>query len=204
VPPLVTWTLVSVGVWLIFVAIRGLSPLDEIRAALTGNKAPGKKFTPSQWMKDNAAVLNEGDGETGGVTYSSRAASLSDTTTPTNLVDVHGVKLAPSAATGFRAWEAAFGRTIVASGWRSKADQADGYAKDPGRFADPEKSWHPKGLAVDVDLAATGVMSSNGQLIAGEWDRFYAAAMATGWCNPRGPYSKKKDEAHHFSFGGCG
>jgi len=206
VPPLVTWTLVSVGIWLIFVALRGLSPLDEIKAALTGNKSPGKKYELSKALADKGALL-ETDGPAA-ASFTSRAGSQSTGyAKPSNLVVVGTgtignlpIELAPAAAQGFRAWEAAFGGPIkCTSGWRSYAQQADGFESDPNRFADPDKSWHVKGTAVDVDLAATGASFPG----AG-WDRLYTAAMATGWCNPRGPYSKRKDEAHHFSFGGCG
>jgi hypothetical protein len=41
---------------------------------------------------------------------------------------------------------------ITGVGFRSYRLQADLYAQEPGRFADPDGSLHVEGLAVDVDM----------------------------------------------------
>lgn len=208
VPPIVTWSLVTVGAWLIYASVRGLSPIEEFRAAIQGTPGPGAKPLAPYVVPEELATLGATtDG--GSVSYSSRAGSITGTAKPTNLVTVgqstigngtFAIELVPSAAAAFTAWQTAYGKPIrCTTAWRSYQSQADEYAKDPKRFAPPDKSWHVKGTAVDVDLAVTGATYPS----AG-WDKLYAAAIATGWCNPRGPYKGDHSEPWHFSYGGCG
>jgi len=200
VPPVITWTLVTVGAFLVYASILGLSPMDELRAALGGKKGPGRK--PLSPLLTELGATNDGSA----VSYPSRAASVAaGATSADSMVSGDGTPLLRrDALTGFLAWQTAYGSKIVGSGWRSLEQQAAGYASDPDRFAAPDKSWHPKGLAVDVDLAASGAAMGPGGAVSPGFARLYAAALATGWCNPRGPYKGDHKEPWHFSFGGCG
>jgi hypothetical protein len=121
---------------------------------------------------------------------------------PAQLVKIGqgGHSLAPAAAQAFQLWQAAFGAPIkLTDSYRTCAQQAAGYSSDPGRFAAPERSWHPKGLAVDVNLAAIGATPGGAT-----FDRLYLTARQTGWYNPRGPGRGDGKEPWHFSYGGAG
>lgn len=56
------------------------------------------------------------------------------------------------------------GVTTVTSGFRSTAEQARLYAKDPTKAAPPGRSAHEKGLAIDVSSSDANKMSSMGLL----------------------------------------
>jgi hypothetical protein len=104
-------------------------------------------------------------------------------------------RLVPAARDGFLVWQSAFGATIwITDSWRSPAQQAECKRKKPTLCATPEKSWHVKGRAVDVNLGKVGIGNDRSELYA----RLKATAYAAGWCrsNPVEPW--------HFSFGGCG
>ncbi len=125
------------------------------------------------------------------------------------------IRLESAAATAFNNWMNSFGGPIpCTSGWRSYESQAGSYASDPGRFADPSKSWHVKGRAVDVDMNFINSLGSTGQ------SRLRSTAKQHGWGQPRWRQSggdapgyeagcnhangTKTDEPWHFSWGGCG
>lgn len=203
VPPLVTWTLVTTGVWFVYAALRGLSPLAELKAALGGKGSPGQAYTLPPLLAQLGAKIDDG---TTAPPNASRAGSVAaaKNSTPDNFVSSDGGPTLTSAALGgFIAWQKLYGARIICNGpgdsWRSYDDQAKAHAEDPDRFGAPDKSFHVKGLAVDVHLA-----EMNAAPPSANWDRLYAAAMATGWCNPRGPYKGDHKENWHFSYGGCG
>ena len=125
------------------------------------------------------------------------------------------IRLEPACAKAFENWMRLFGGSIpCTSGWRSYASQANSYAGDKNRFAPPDKSWHVKGRAVDVDMNWINSLGSSGQT------KLRTTAKAAGWGQPRWRQSSgdvpgyecgcnhangtKTDEAHHFSWGGCG
>lgn len=203
IPPLVTWTLASIGVWLIYTSIRGLSPLAEFKAALTKQPSPGA----------TTLALAQTDIVTG---YQDRGAdtpaAVAQNTAhdPPQLVDIGGgKKLAPDAAIGFATWQNVYGAPIpLTDAYRSYAQQAAGHQGNPERFADPARSWHVKGEAVDVNWKTLGavVPDKDGNGGNAVWQRLYAAARTAGWCNPRGADAKQgaRDEYWHFSYGGCG
>lgn len=198
VPPVVTWSLVTVGAWLMYASIRGVSPLGELNAALRGTPAPA----PQSLTGASSATSTDTTPAYQGAPFSGEP----DVTAP-GLVSIGqgSHRLVKAAAAGFAAWQAAFGRTIpITDSYRSYAQQAAGYAQDPVRFAAPGKSWHVKGLAVDVNLQAVGANANGNASQKATWQALYNAAVATGWCNPRGPYKGDHAEPWHFSFGGCG
>jgi len=95
------------------------------------------------------------------------------------------VKLTPQAMAAYLAACERAGHQIVLTGsWRSCASQTRGYEKDPGRFAAPGSSLHPRGLAIDVRTPVS------------ERDR--SALAAEGWKQSRA------DEPWHFSWGVAG
>lgn len=202
IPPLVTWSLVTIGAWLIYASVKGLSPKAELFAALGGKPSPGP--TPLSPLLTSLGATASDDTTP---TNSSRQASVVAGTDQASMVRNRdgGPLLSPTSSAQFDLWERAYGRKIPADGWRSMQAQADGHAADPGRFADPTKSRHPKGQAVDVDLKALG---ANAGREAGsgnaEFNKLYSAAVATGWCNPRGPGRGDGREPWHFSYPGCG
>jgi hypothetical protein len=70
---------------------------------------------------------------------------------------------------------------ILGGSYRTYAQQAASYAKDPNRFAPPGKSLHEYGLAIDVTSSMI--------------DKYASKLLANGW------YRERSDEPWHFSFG---
>lgn len=204
VPPLIPWTLGTVGAWLIYTSVRGLSPLAEVRAALTGEPSPGR----TAGSRPATATLT-GANVAGAQGAPATVPAATAGTVPTLVtIGQGGHRLAPDAAAALNRWAAAFGAPIlITDSYRDYATQAEGHAKDPGRFADPSKSAHPKGRAVDVNLGAVGAQAPGRGLSDNTgnatWRRLYSSAVATGWCNPRGATRGDGKEPWHFSFGGC-
>jgi hypothetical protein len=195
VPPVVPWVIGFAGVGLLYSAVRNVSPLDQLRAVLTGGPGAG----PIDYPSSVAVPYSPTDGEP-------PASGSLFAVTPT-LVTIRNFKLTPTAAAGFSAWEKAFGEQIpVTSGWRSYASQLAEYNADPDRFAHPGKSRHVKGDAVDVDNNWLSALPANKQ------SRLRVAARAAGWRQPRydkgeagcGASAKTNDEPWHFSFLVCG
>lgn len=202
IPPVVTWGLVSVGAWLVYTAVRGLSPLAELTAALQGGPRPpkvGPAVSPS-------ATAGPTIGQVGG------PALVGSGTVQPALVSIGqgSHRLAPEAAAAFTTWQSIFGGPItLTDSYRSTQQQADAYAKavaagELDRFAPPGRSWHEKGLAVDVNLQAIGASPTGNATQRATFQRLYTASVAAGWCNPRGPGRGDSAEPWHFSYGGCG
>jgi hypothetical protein len=77
------------------------------------------------------------------------------------------------------------GRPILLTGsWRSCALQTHLHAEDPSRFASPDGSLHPQGLAIDVDTRIV------------DFDKAHAALTHVGWKRAR-----PDDEPWHHSWG---
>lgn len=108
---------------------------------------------------------------------------------PVELVDIGaGHSLTPSAASGFEAWERAYGAAIpITDSYRSWELQARRHEEEPYRFVSPEDSAHVSGNAVDVNMYRV------------DQARLLAAARQTGWCQS----AVTKREPWHFSFGEC-
>jgi len=73
---------------------------------------------------------------------------------------------------------------ILGGSYRTYAQQAADYAKDPSRFAPPGKSLHEYGLAIDVN---SGFLSQHPDV--------RKELLARGW------YQERPDEPWHFSYG---
>jgi hypothetical protein len=77
------------------------------------------------------------------------------------------------------------GRPILLTGsWRSCDLQRQLHASDPGRFADPDGSLHPQGLAIDINTQQP------------DFDKAHAALDDIGWHRAR-----PDDEPWHHSWG---
>lgn len=115
---------------------------------------------------------------------------------PNIVIDADGsrvVKLQRPAMRSFHAAQDRYGkdrpsgtREIPLTGsWRSCALQTQLHDSDPSRYADPDTSFHPRGLAVDVSTANTPA-----NLLA-----IHRALIAEGW------FQARPDEPWHYSFG---
>jgi hypothetical protein len=99
------------------------------------------------------------------------------------------VKLQGPAMRAFKAAEVRVGREIPLTGsWRSCANQAQLYASDPQRYADPAITAHTRGLAIDVSTAIGLLMKM----------KVKRALKAEGWKQVR-----PDDEPWHWSFKVC-
>jgi hypothetical protein len=77
------------------------------------------------------------------------------------------------------------GRSILLTGsWRSCRFQEELHARDPDRFADPDGSLHPQGLAIDVST------------LQPDFDDASRSLVAVGWKKAR-----PDDEPWHHSWG---
>jgi hypothetical protein len=129
---------------------------------------------------------------------------------------VDPIRLSPAALEPWKKWRQLWGGPIpCTTGWRDTATQQAKFNEDPHRFASPAKSYHCKGLAVDVDNIWLG------QLPQSEQTRLRIAAREAGWGQSRWrvkgqgqntPYEAScnadKDtdtfEPWHFTVKGCG
>ena len=98
------------------------------------------------------------------------------------------IKLQRPAMRAFKAAEERIGRYIPAASWRSCAYQAQCHASDPSRFADPDTSLHPRGLAIDVSTAISWLFKR----------KIKRALTHEGW------FQARSDEPWHWSFGVVG
>jgi LAS superfamily LD-carboxypeptidase LdcB len=98
----------------------------------------------------------------------------------------HFLKLQQAAINSIVAAEAKLKFPIICTGsWRACGTQTQLFAQDPQRFANPDKTAHTRGLAIDVNqllpkLKLTGI------------DK---ALKARGW------HQARDDEPWHYSFG---
>lgn len=94
------------------------------------------------------------------------------------------VKLQRPAIKSLKAAEERVGRDILltGTGWRSCSLQAELYASDSNRYADPDVTLHTRGLAIDV---STEILNK----------KIKAALLDLGWHQVR-----PDDEPWHFSF----
>lgn len=205
------------GVGLVVAAVANVNPLDVIRVALVGGSTPlglrsgetgnlptVRKLaepvepfvrTITNTATSTAAVVTD---PSGAPTASGDLANPTTKTPPLVPIGQGSHRLHPEAAQAFAAWERAFGQPIIVTdSYRSWSVQNAQHQKDPNRFADPDGSAHPDGLAVDVDLPKT----TKGQSTAGQpyYDRLAAAGRAVGWVSySRGQAGKS---TWHFSYG---
>lgn len=219
--------LAATGAGLLYAALTDQNPISELRKALTTGDLDGPTPAASRlpfgtsvrtlWGRitgnpDAGGDISAGTGGPPGPGFpTSGPASSNVVTDPSQLVNVGGGRLTPSAARAFTAWQAAYGRPIPITGaWRSPSTQADGYERDPSRFAKPGTSAHEEARAVDVNLPALGINPSGAK--PSDWlsdPNYFAlvdAASYTGWCNyqvKNNSTGGKIPEPWHFSWGVC-
>lgn len=204
VPPVVPFALGVGGVALVIAAFRNVSPLQELRYALSGSNPPDKidKGAGSPALAGTAGTPDATSNLTSPASSGGAGSgAVIESANDPRLVSIGqgGHKLTAAAAASFKQVEGVFGRQItVTDSWRDPSVQRAQHAKDPNRFASAESSAHPRGTAVDVNLQALGAIPENAT-----WKKLYAAFTAAGWCNPRGPYKGDHKEAWHFSYGEC-
>lgn len=210
----VQYFLVAVGAGLGIAAVTNNAPLSVVREAFTG--APRRRIAEPLARSVAAVQMLAGATAAAGAGAAARAdiGSVLGTvvghaqpglrTGDPSLVRITGtLTLKRPAAAAFAVWQAAYGRPIpCTSGWRSYESQAESHRKDPQRFISPDRSWHVKGLAVDVDLAAAGAGAARKGDPA--YDRLVRTAEAAGWCLSAYTTSRGISEPWHFSYGGCG
>lgn len=205
---LIGWTLVGLGVLLVYAAYKNRPVLD-----LISGKASTPKSSPSIGDIYSTVIGGSTSGSSGssnpttsgggnsGVTVTpinvgARPQALKNRTIQPQLVNIPGGgKLDVSAAASLAKVIAQFGAPIPNVGtFRSFAEQAAAYAKDPNRFAPPGQSLHEVGLAIDVaDTVAGGV--NNPKLIN--------AFASNGWFR-RGKEINGTPEPWHWSYGVVG
>lgn len=172
------------GAALVAAAIANESPFGLLVSVLTGDdsrRAP--LYTGPTVTASVAPAVTAGGGDAG----------PNDPAGPRMLVPIGqgSHRLAPAAAAGFRAWQAAYGFPIpVTDSYRPYAEQARQHARNPDRFAHPDKSAHVDGTAVDVNLQYLGISGPGAAL-----DRLHAAGTATGW------HFKGRSGPMHASYG---
>lgn len=96
------------------------------------------------------------------------------------------IKLQAPAMASFRACSQKLGFPILVTGtWRACSYQAQLYARDSKRYADPRITAHCKGLAIDVSQAQS----------ASRLAKIHKALLANGW------HQVRSDEPWHYSYG---
>jgi hypothetical protein len=170
----------GLGAWLIYSAIRGIPPLEAIRAALSGAPSPDtgagsggpppvSGTTPTTTTPPPAAAGRTGStpgtdpGEVvtplGAAAYAGAVALAAPyrlgTSDPATVpIGYGGHRLAAPAAGAYTLAGRYFGRTIpVTDSTRTRAQQADCYRRKPDLCAPPGRSMHERGLAIDVDTS---------------------------------------------------
>ena len=208
------------GVTLVWSAITGQNPLEEVRKLLRTGTVDGRPADASIRVTAVEGGASVGAGVAGDVGRAAGAAgaavaraAAAGNGPPAALVSIGqgSHRLAPAAATAFRAAEQRFGRTIpVTDTVRDYNTQLRQWQANPRRFGNPDTSAHVQGLAVDVNLGAVGARpqgsTPSGWLNDPAYRRLFDAMTGAGWCNwqmNRGNTGGKIPEPWHFSYGGC-
>jgi hypothetical protein len=190
----IVWALAFAGVGTLYAAVRNISPLNELRAALSGT---GQR-TP---IDPGPGATGVGlDGDAGGDTGSAGVGILPKG----DLVPIGqgSHRLADTAAAGFQRWQELYGAPIIITdSYRDWAQQLAAWESDPERFAHPSKSQHTRGRAVDVNLSAMNADPNNQPAT---FARLRSTAAAADWRQARWGPGTRNDEPWHFSHGVTG
>lgn len=141
---LLGWVTVGGGILLAYSAYKNKSPLDLLGNTLRGTA--GTKLLSEPPVGAGPATVYSSSGTRPALLA---ARKIQPTYVPipyqpTMLVDVCVIGPLMASVTEY-------GRPILLTGAKRTAEeQADGYAKDPSRFATPGNSLHEVGLAIDV------------------------------------------------------
>lgn len=192
----------AAGVGLVVAAVANRNPIDVVREAISG--------TPGSVRPLHVPGLGAASGPAVARTTDAGGEWPAD---PANLVKIGqgGHRLEPRAAQAFKVWQSSFGQAIpITDSYRSTADQARNYARNPERFGAPGKSAHNEGRAVDVNLQALGITGLGSSpatwLLHPIYARLFQTAERAGWCNyqvKNGTSGDKIAEPWHFSYGVC-
>lgn len=187
------WILGGTGAILLYSAVKNESPLSVVKSVLTdapripidpttGNTSSGIGSTPTPTASGENSTLYQSGGLPRSIALMNGAATPVLVPIPSQ----PNLKLDISALAPFMMAQAKWGKPIRLTGaWRSREQQAAGYASDPDRFAPPGDSAHEYGIAVDVDTRYTNVT-----------DPDFVKVM-----NDKGWVAAGKSGAMHFSYG---
>lgn len=208
----VQYLLGATGVGLVVAAVGNRNPLDLVREALTGRgEVRPIAFPRTTSGVDTSTLAGIGLASTPARVDTSTLAGVqaaSGNRPATALIGQGGHRLSLAAAPAFRAWEAAYGRTIpVTDSLRSYDEQRAQYERNPRRFGNPDNSAHVAGEAVDVNLTALGLNPRGATprewLNDAGYARLVATARAAGFLNyqiERNSTGGKVAEPWHFSY----
>lgn len=180
-------TIGGAGVFLLWAAVTGRSPVDTLRSALNGQAIPGRTVVTVAPQRvavgqGPAAPLQSGAvGRTAGAD-----AGTGDQGQTLAYIGQGGHRLDRGAAAAFLDAERRYqGRIMITDSYRSAAQQRDVKARKPTLAATPGTSFHERGQAVDVATPPTA--------------KLVASMEAAGWArfNP-------SREPWHWSHGGVG
>ena len=194
---------VGIGGGLVYAAVTGQSPLDELRKALTSGELDGRPESAAIAVAATpAAVFVDG-------VSSPSAGSIG---TAANLVPIGqgSHRLDAAAAAAFAQAQRLYGRSIpITDSYRSPEVQAAGAASDPSRFATANTSAHVEGRAIDINLPALGLSvgaDPSTWTKNAAYKKLYAALSLAGWCNYQinnGTANGRTPEPWHYSWGTC-
>lgn len=176
---LFAWILGGVGTLLVYSAYKSQNPLNVLR------QIQGEPIYASE------TVQIPSGGKLGEIV---RIRLLANREIQPELVVIPGGgRLDRVAAASIVRINQKLGYTVQNVGtYRSYQEQAEGYAKDPSRFAKPGTSLHEVGLAIDVHEAQV----HNKDLV----DAF----TKEGWHRARWGAETRNDEPWHWSYGVSG
>jgi hypothetical protein len=205
-PPIVPYSLLVFGTYLGYSAIRNVSPLQELRGALSG--------VPARPAIDTASSTPPAAGTgpaTAGVALTPATGDNDDNRrTEPPLVALpynSGHRVTAQFAARYVQWVAAFGEPIpVTDSYRSYQSQAASHAADSHRFGSPDTSLHVEGNAVDVNLTKLQASYTGNPAAKAKYVKLWNTAKAAGLCaaryditNPAGLGKGTQDEPWHFA-----
>lgn len=194
---------IGTGVGLVYAAVTGQSPIDELRKALTLGTLDGRP--------DDASIRVDPVDVDGSFQSVETARQLGNVAGGLVPIGQGSHKLTGPAAAAFKRAEQMYGRSItVTDSYRSPTVQAKGRASDPDRFGTAESSGHVRGTAVDVNLPALGLSpkgsNPSGWLNDPAYRKLYDAMTRAGFCNYQirnGTTKGRTPEPWHFNYGDC-
>lgn len=172
---LLTWILAGVGSLLVYSAYKNRSPLDVLRGVM-GDPIDAKN-TPTGLTSGN---LDREAANVGSIPRLRLLANREIRPTLTNIPG--GGQLDIDAANSYK-------RVVASLGWtprnvgsiRSYAFQAAGNAANPGRFADPDKSLHVVGLAIDIHSGDANKPDLIAAMTKEGWHRYDPVGESWHW-----------------------
>lgn len=172
---LIAWLAIGSGVLLVYSAIKNRLPWDVLRD-IKGTPISVGAAMESGYGSNPKGRGSAGSGSisTGNVSGIPRLRMIANREVSPVLVPIKPFgKLEESAAASKNRIDAKLGYAVPhTSGYRSYAIQAAQHATDPKRFADPKKSLHVVGLAIDVHSAYASLPEVVQAFTAEGWHRY--------------------------------